>query len=139
MTLHIPTHLLGHITAAPSYQDSGRLFWATCVAIVLLLVWGKLASYFNGQTGTIASIPGGGGCRPHAVSISVRLWSGRLVEAAIDGCLLCSLELTAGDRVWLADSADGYVVIRAKGQSLRRLLRDVVVDPSTDCLRKRGT
>ena len=36
----------------------------------------------------------------------------------------------AGDKVWVTQGADGYVVIRAKGMSLKSLLRDAMVESS---------
>ncbi|NOZ19970.1 MAG: hypothetical protein GXP25_02665 [Planctomycetes bacterium] len=131
--------IIAHITAAPSYQDSGWLFWSTCAVIVVLLLWGKLASYFHGQTGAIVSLPEIKGCHPHSVTLPVRLWSGRVVSASIEGCLLCSRDLAPGDRVWVSEKADGYVVLRAKGRGLRGLLEDVTVESSHECLAKRGT
>ncbi|MEW6360304.1 MAG: hypothetical protein AB1696_28480 [Planctomycetota bacterium] len=130
---------LAHISAAPTYQDSGWLFWCTCAAIVLLFLWGKLASYFNGQTGAIVSLPALKGCHPHAVTILVRLWSGRVVSASIEGCLLCSANLAPGDKVWVSEKASGYVVLRGKGRGLRGLMRDVTVESSYECLARRET
>lgn len=137
MLLETTSFPLAHISTAPTYQDSGWLFWATCVLIALLFIWGKLAAYFNGQTGRIVALPERRGCAPQPIRIPVELWSGREVTAAIDGCLVCSLGLRAGDKVWITENAGGYVVIRAKGQSLKRLLREAVVDSSRECLLKR--
>ncbi|MCX7022367.1 MAG: hypothetical protein NTW26_08880 [bacterium] len=135
-----PLVAAAHISLSPTYEDSGFVFWATCLVITFFYVFGRVSSYFKRKKGTIISFESTleEKCQSSNLPVKVRLESGREVLAEVAGCTLCYHRFKVGSRVALDEGPNGRLVIQLPAKMTAKQRFDLSMEScSAGCLRNR--
>jgi hypothetical protein len=135
-----PLAASAHISLEPTYEDSGLVFWATCIVITFFYIFGRLSSYFRRRKGTITSFESSleEKCQTSNLPVKVRLDSGREVLAEVAGCTLCYHRMKVGSRVALDEGPNGRLVVQLPAKMTLKERFDLSMEScSAGCLRDR--
>jgi len=135
-----PFAAAAHISLEPTNEDSGVVFWATCLAIAFFYIYGRASSFFRRKKGTITSFESTleQKCQTSNLPVKVRLDSGRDVLAEVAGCTLCYHRLRVGSRVALDEGPNGRLVIQLPAKMTLKERFDLSMEScSAGCLRDR--
>jgi hypothetical protein len=140
LTALYPLAASAHISLEPTYEDSGVVFWATCIVITFFYIYGRVSSYFKRKKGTIVSFESSlkDKCQSSNLPVKVRLDSGGEILAEVAGCTLCYHRMKVGSRVALDEGPNGRLVIQLPAKmTLKERFELSMESCSAGCLRDR--
>jgi hypothetical protein len=136
----LPLAAAAHISLEPTNEDSGVVFWATCLVIAFFYIFGRASSFFRRKKGTITSFESSldEKCQSSNLPVRVRLDSGQEVLAEVAGCTLCYHRFKVGSRVALDEGPNGRLVIQLPAKMTLKERFDLSMEScSAGCLRNR--
>jgi len=135
-----PLAASAHISLEPTYEDSGFVFWATCLVIAFFYIYGRASSFFRRKKGTILSFESSlkDKCQTSNLPVRVRLDSGEEILAEVSGCTLCYHRFKVGSRVALDEGPNGRLVVQLPAKMTLKERFDLSMEScSAGCLRDR--